>query len=505
VPRALPMQSSPAGFDIMDDQNTDRQFSRVALPAVVLGIGLCAAYIATYRPGYLSNAYYLGGLIFLQILAAAVWNYRKRFFLLLVVVFFWAGTGLPFSRVWTAGRWWVLTVGAIAGFALYMRDQQRHRFGTFHLMALFCALAALISASVSALPVVSSLKALSLLLLFLYGSTGARLALAGREEEFFRRLLSAVEILVYVSAVVYLIFRIPVYGNPNSMGAIMGVIAVPLLFWGALIAEGKTERRRAIFAFTVSAVLLFFSQARAGILAAGIACLLTCIALRRYRLVVQGGLACIAIAFLAVMLTPAESLEDMPSRRGGASTLSIFLYKGNENSGLLGSRGSIWDETVSVIQANPWFGSGFGTSVATPGQDDTAFGQYSSSSGTTKEHGDSYLAILEGVGLLGVLPFFAIVLMLGLRVKGVFVRLRRTSNLRHCSVPVAMIMAAGLVHAGFEDWLFAVGYYLCVFFWVLAFAFIDILPADVVRAGHSITDFGFRTISRGTTVVASQR
>jgi hypothetical protein len=37
-------------------------------------------------------------------------------------------------------------------------------------------------------------------------------------------------------------------------------------------------------------------------------------------------------------------------------------------------------------------------------------------------------------------------------------------------------MAAGLVHAGFEDWLFAVGYYLCVFFWTLAFMFVDVLP-----------------------------
>jgi hypothetical protein len=39
-----------------------------------------------------------------------------------------------------------------------------------------------------------------------------------------------------------------------------------------------------------------------------------------------------------------------------------------------------------------------------------------------------------------------------------------------------MVMIAGLIHAGFEDWLFAVGYYLCVFFWSLAFVLIDVLP-----------------------------
>jgi hypothetical protein len=37
-----------------------------------------------------------------------------------------------------------------------------------------------------------------------------------------------------------------------------------------------------------------------------------------------------------------------------------------------------------------------------------------------------------------------------------------------------MVLAAGLVHAAFEDWLFAVGYYLCVFFWAFAFILIDL-------------------------------
>ena len=36
-----------------------------------------------------------------------------------------------------------------------------------------------------------------------------------------------------------------------------------------------------------------------------------------------------------------------------------------------------------------------------------------------------------------------------------------------------MVMVAGLLHAGFEDWLFAPGYYLCVFFWSMAFVFVD--------------------------------
>jgi len=41
---------------------------------------------------------------------------------------------------------------------------------------------------------------------------------------------------------------------------------------------------------------------------------------------------------------------------------------------------------------------------------------------------------------------------------------------------MAMVLVAGLVHAVFEDWLFAVGYHLCVFFWTMAFLLRDLLP-----------------------------
>ena len=117
----------------------------------------------------------------------------------------------------------------------------------------------------------------------------------------------------------------------------------------------------------------------------------------------------------------------MPLRREGSSLAAIFLYKGHERGGLMGSRLTPWDETVSVIQQHPWFGSGFGTRLNSS-DDDVALGEYSTVSAATREHGNSYLAILEGVGLLGVLPFFALVIMLALKVGGVFAWLRRTGK-----------------------------------------------------------------------------
>ena len=59
-----------------------------------------------------------------------------------------------------------------------------------------------------------------------------------------------------LSAVAYLVLRMPVFGNPNSMGAVMGVVALPVLFWGVLTVEGKIRHRRMVFACLLSAGLL---------------------------------------------------------------------------------------------------------------------------------------------------------------------------------------------------------------------------------------------------------
>jgi hypothetical protein len=86
------------------------------------------------------------------------------------------------------------------------------------------------------------------------------------------------------------------------------------------------------------------------------------------------------------------------------------------------------------------------------------------------------MTIAEWVGLLGVLPFVMLMGLTALNVGRVCVWMRKTTNPYHCSVPLAMVLAAGFVHAGFEDWLFAVGAYPCVYFWGFAFMLADLVP-----------------------------
>ena len=167
-------------------------FRRILL-LFAIGSCLLGIYLATIRPGYFTSVRYLGAIIFLQLLLAALWNYRQRFFPLLLLIFFWAGIGVPLASIWTSGRWFVLAVGGLAGFAIYLRDESHH-FGMFHLVAFVCVLSAVVSAMVSSYPATAILKALSLLLLFFYGSAGARLAVIGRETRFFSDLFVGVEV-----------------------------------------------------------------------------------------------------------------------------------------------------------------------------------------------------------------------------------------------------------------------------------------------------------------------
>lgn len=442
--------------------------SRITMPLLLVAACIFTVWIAVSYPGYLTQSTDLASIIFLQLVVAAIWSYRVRFFPALLAAFVWAAVDLPLNAAWTSGRWFVLAVGALSGLVIYMKDRQQH-FTKFHLMAFFCVVASFASAAVSAFPNVAFLKASSLALLFLYGSTGARLAVLGRQEQFFSRLLLGCEILVYFTAVCYFIFRIELFGNRNSLGAVMGVVTVPVMLWGVLIADNPPLQARRTLTLLLATALLFGSYARAGIAAAAVSSIVLCFSARRYALLVKGLVAAVILAILvsAMLPLPAQS---------SASLSSTFLYKGKREQGILGSRKPVWDRTLEVIREHPWFGSGFGTSL-TSYEALQQSGTFMSTPEATREHGNSYLAITEWVGLVGGAPFFTLVVLVAINVIRSLRWVRRSALVRSPLLPVAAVLAAGLVHAAFEDWLFAVGYYLCVFFWALAFILTDLLPA----------------------------
>jgi O-antigen ligase len=446
-----------------------RNAHQLLITALVVVGGLGALLIAHHRPQYFNDSMYLAALIFLQMLVAAIWKFRTLFFAFLMMAFLWAGLDLPMTAAWTSARWVVLAAGAVVGYVLFMHDRSRH-FHSFHLLAVFCVGSALVSALVSTFPTTAVLKAISLLLLFVYAGSGGRLGIHGRESSFFRGLLVACEIITLLSALAYFPYNPEPWGNPNSLGLVMGVGIAPLLFWGTLIAETRPLRWRRAGAFYLSIALLLLSVARASIIGGLSAMVICCVVLRRQKLLLHAAMIALFVLTITALVAP-EKLSSLAE-----SASSDFFYKGHRDTGVLGSRKSPWQQTFDVIGQHPWFGSGFGTSPS--GLDQNGEGMFSSNTDTSREHGSSYLAVLEWVGLLGVVPFAMLLLMLLWKTGQVLAWMSRTRCANHPAVPIVMVMIATFIHAGFEDWLFAPGYYFTVFFWTLAFALFDVAPVS---------------------------
>jgi len=426
------------------------------------------AFLAYIQPSFFSNPTYLGGILFLELIIAAIWMYRRVFFPLILVVFLLAGTNLRVGTTWTSARWLFLGLGALVGCMITLKNR-RFRFSVFHVSAMFAVLAALVSAAVSRYPSIAFSKVLSLLLLFLYCGTGVRLAVAGREDRFFAGLLAGCE--MFVVAIAALQFTgVEALGNPNSLGAVMAVVGAPILLWGTLLNSDRGVKLRRLALYAVCMFLVLQSHSRAGMVAAFVSCGVLFLALRKHKLLAQGfGVILILIATVAVVQPQAFS-------NSVSSLTSALLYKGKDPSlGLLASRESPWQTTIDNIGDHFWFGTGFGT--ADNGQDTTAhFGQFASSGATRSENGSSYLSITAWVGMAGVLPFLLMLLMVASAVVRTLVWMFKTGSPSHPAISLAMVMVAGLLNAAFEDWLFAPGYYLCVFFWSMAFVLVDIAP-----------------------------
>ncbi len=453
----------------------DREFRmKVQFRLILVTLGMMGVLALVFelerRPRLFANASSLGAILALEIVLACLWRFEKVFFPVTMACFLSADTANPFAGESLTLRWFFLAVGALAGSIIWMKNNRTRHFALFHLIALFCVLSALASASASGAPLTASLKVASLCLLFLYASTGARVALAGREGAFVRGLVLACELLVFAVSLLYFAGD-NIFGNPNNLGAMIGVVATPVLLWAALVAENRGERQRRYTALALCGVLLYVTVCRAAIVADAVLVIVLPAVLRRPKLLLRAAFAGALFLEIMAVANPSHMGEFIDSLSGRF----IFKVEGDRShQGIFGSRETPWEETISAVKKHPWFGTGFGTSDLGNALPDSQRSMYYTLEVSNREHGSSYLALAEYMGLLGILPFLALLLLLTRAAVRTFASVRRGGGLHHYSVPFAMIILAGLIHAGFEDWLFAAGSYLCVFFWVSAFLLIDL-------------------------------
>jgi O-antigen ligase len=393
-------------------------------------------------------------------------SFETYFLPALLVVFFWAGSAVPFAGAMQFLRWAMVGLAAFLSLAYYARRAHRLPFNHLHLWGFLTVVAALVSASVSYNPKLTLMKASSVAGLFVYATIGIRAVWRERPDGMVRAVCWLAWILVYLTAALYFLFSIELWGNPNSMGLVIGVICWPVLLWLYLLAESSWQKLRAGLPLLLCAVLLLSSGSRASLLAAGAASVALLISARRYRLMIVG-------CFLFGMVLSATYV--LAPQRFQARAERVIYKKGERFRGVLLSRQSPWEDSWASVQAHPWLGTGFGVSEVAVGWR----GGYESSL-DSRERGSSYLTILEGFGLLGGVPFVLLLGSLLFSCWRTFSWLRRGGKMTYPAVPVASLLVAGLVNAAFEDWLLAVGYHTCVVLWVVAFSLRDLMqqPAN---------------------------
>jgi O-antigen ligase len=421
-------------------------------------------YLAIARPYMFGvrNMTLALALVMLGFLAA---GFETYFLPCLLAIFLTAGSNLPFFATMQTLRWGVLGVAAVLSIAYYARYGRILHFSPLHLLAALSAAAAFTSALVSYNPNLTLMKSASLAALVLYGSLGTRVIWYRSPERLAVTLARFADVMVYTTAGFHFLFSLELWGNPNSLGLIVGVICWPVCLWRFLLGAQHKERILRGFTLAICVLLVLSSGARAAMLGAAVSSALLLLCARRPRLLAIGT-ALLCVFFAGVYLLAPERLHEASNK---------LVYKSAERyQGVLISRLDPWKQSVDSIRAHPWLGTGYGVS------EDSAEkrGDYLANS-STREHGSSYLKMLEGTGIAGSVPM--ILLFLGLLYCSgqVLFRLYLTRDLGQLGIPVACIVVGSLTHAAFEDWLVAVGYHMTVLFWLLALC----LPDLVLRSG----------------------
>jgi O-antigen ligase len=245
------------------------------------------------------------------------------------------------------------------------------------------------------------------------------------------------------------------FGNPNGLAGAL-VLTLPFIVGKAFASQNGTARFRSWWPRVVLRVasfatvaLILLSRSRTVIVTMLVVLMLFAVATvrRKVEVVVVGSF----LIGLTLIVVPAQAARP---------AIKHFVYKGYEGDVFFSRRESL-EATWAMARERPWFGHGFGVAGDTmPGQ--AWGGGFTTPIGFGREKTNSYLGLVEEVGVVGTLP-----LLLGLGY-GVYRAGRRIRSIGW-SDPIGMALLAcvlsGLVHVNGEAWLTSAGSLEAFWFW----------------------------------------
>lgn len=335
--------------NMLDNSRNSRLFPLIAAGSIIFLL-----LLSVKRPYLFSEKSVLAALV-LVVAGLIASQFRTHFWKILIGVFFWAGSSFPLSGEMNMFRWVVLGLGAFLALAYYARMANRIAFNHLHLLGLFTVITAFASAMVSVNPMITVLKSLSLAALFVYASIGARVLWSANPEPFVRSLVLMAEGLVYLSALCALA-SFEVWGNPNSLGLIMGCLCWPVLLWRLILPVNRHRTTRSVIPLLLCGALLVFSLSRASILAALLISMFLLVGARRYRTLLFGMSLFATIVLNLFLVTP--------GRFQAAS--DALLYKTGEHGNFMDSRQKPWKEAYAISAIIPGWGSDLVSPIIAP-------------------------------------------------------------------------------------------------------------------------------------------
>jgi O-antigen ligase len=241
--------------------------------------------------------------------------------------------------------------------------------------------------------------------------------------------------------------------NPNFLGLLMAT-ATPVLIW-ELYRRWEVKLHRlvllGILGFFVAVLYATVSRSAYVVFVAIATGFVMAYRVRRPLLT---ALVVVWLALIVVAVAP----------EAGDSWIRRNIYKQtNAELGLFVKREAVWSASFDAAKVGGWLGAGYGVSV---GSDESEISSAVSTAEYGREKGNSQLAIVEEIGIVGLLLYVLVMIALFRALRAGF---KAAEGEMRIVIGLVMGTLMGLqLHSVLEAWWVSPGSPEFVFFWVTA-------------------------------------